>query len=94
MTQGFLLDRGRETIATSPLDAEPNLILEMPADSTAPFVVALGLTVVFTGAAVHRWWVVGGGFALIVIGLVMWFWPRRIHEDEPAAPLAQGAARG
>jgi cytochrome c oxidase subunit I+III len=94
LTQGFLLDRGRETIATSPLDAEPNLILEMPADSTAPFVVALGLTVVFTGAAVHRWWVVGGGFALIVIGLVMWFWPRRIHEDEPAAPLAQGAARG
>ncbi|MDE2488218.1 MAG: cytochrome c oxidase subunit I [Alphaproteobacteria bacterium] len=85
---GLLLDRGRETIATSPLDAEPNLILEMPADTPAPFLLAVGLTGIFAGAAGHWWWLSGAGGALLVLALLMWFWPRRMHADEPEAEPA------
>jgi hypothetical protein len=90
LDEGLLLDRGRETIATSPLDAEPNLILEMPADSLAPFVLALGLAAAFAGGAAHLWWLSVAGLALAAFSLAMWFWPRRVHEDEPATEAAHG----
>jgi len=86
LDEGLLLDRGRETIGTTPLDAEPDLILEMPADTAAPFILAVGLAILFTGAAGHWWWASGGGVAVIAIALLMWFWPRRVHADEPAEP--------
>ena len=37
----MLLDHGRETIATTALDAEPDLILKMPEDTLAPSVLLL-----------------------------------------------------
>jgi heme/copper-type cytochrome/quinol oxidase subunit 1 len=89
LDEGLLLDRGRETVGTTPLDAEPDLILEMPADTPAPFVLALGLAILFTGAAGHWWWVAAAGSALAALALLVWFWPRRVHADEPAE-LAHG----
>jgi cytochrome c oxidase subunit I+III len=86
LDEGLLLDRGRETIGTGPLDAEPDLILEMPADTPAPLVLALGLAILFTGAAGHWWWVAAAGAALAALALLLWFWPRRVHADEPAEP--------
>jgi len=92
LTEGLLLDRGRETLATSPLDAEPNLVLEMPADSFAPFVLTCGLTGAFIAALFHIWWVVGVGLLIVIAALVDWFWPRRVHADMTASQ--QGAADG
>ena len=83
LDEGLLLDHGRETIATTPLDAEPNLILEMPPDTPAPFLLALGLAIIFSGAAGHWWWLVGLGAVLIIVALLIWFWPNRTHADEP-----------
>ncbi|RZL29598.1 MAG: cytochrome ubiquinol oxidase subunit I [Sphingomonas sp.] len=77
--RGLLLDRGKETIGTSPLDGEPNLILEMPGDSLAPFALTIGMTLVFGGALLRQWWLVAVGIATIFIALVSWFWPRRQH---------------
>ncbi len=77
--RGLLLDNGRETIATSSLDAEPNLILEMPGDSLAPFTMTAGLTAMFTGAVLRQWWLVAVGVVAIVISLADWFWPRGVH---------------
>ena len=85
LTQGLLLDHGRETLATTPLDAEPNLILEMPADSFAPFILACGLSLGFVASLFHLWWVAALGGAIIVGALVDWFWPRRVHADMEAA---------
>ncbi|WP_420605387.1 cytochrome c oxidase subunit I [Novosphingopyxis sp.] len=79
ITRGLLLDRGKETIATSPLDGEPDLILEMPGDSLAPFTLTIGMTLMFSGALLRQWWLVGVGLAAIVLSLVGWFWPRRVH---------------
>jgi cytochrome c oxidase subunit 1/cytochrome c oxidase subunit I+III len=82
---GFLLDRGRETIATSALDGEPNLILEMPGDSVAPFCLAAGLSVLFVSALAQALW--GGllGLVICVVALIAWFWPRRGHSNMPEA---------
>ena len=37
---GLVLDKGRETIGTTALDAEPDVILKMPGDSIAPLLLA------------------------------------------------------
>jgi cytochrome c oxidase subunit 1/cytochrome c oxidase subunit I+III len=81
LSEGLLLDRGRETIATTALDGEPNLILEMPADTIAPFALASGLAVIFASALFHAWWIAGLGGAVVAASLVAWFWPRRVHAD-------------
>jgi cytochrome c oxidase subunit I len=83
---GLLLDRGRETIGTSALDGEPNLILEMPADSLAPAALALGLALLFSGALLKAWWLAGAGGAVCGGALLLWFWPRRVHADMPQEP--------
>jgi cytochrome c oxidase subunit 1/cytochrome c oxidase subunit I+III len=95
LDEGLLLDRGRETIATSPLDGEPDLILEMPTDSIAPFLLALGLSVLFAGALfqaqwIGAWWIVAAGVALCGGALIDWFWPRRTHTNLPEAEAANG----
>ncbi len=83
--QGLLLDVGRETIATSPLDGEPELILQMPGDTLAPFTLAVGLSVMFAAAIPHDWPLVGLGVLICGAALIWWFWPRRIltrHGEE------------
>ena len=83
LTEGLLLDRGRETIGTSALDAEPNLILEMPPDSLAPALLAAGLAALFASALFKAWWLVGAAGAVCVAALILWFWPTRRHADMP-----------
>ncbi|MEO8813139.1 MAG: cytochrome c oxidase subunit I [Caulobacteraceae bacterium] len=85
LTTGMLLDRGRETIGTSALDSEPNLILEMPADSLSPFCLAVAMTIFFVAALFHVWWLVVAGGVLCLASLIAWFWPRRVHADMEAA---------
>ncbi len=80
-----MLDKGKETIATTPLDGEPDLILKMPDDSYAPFVLTVGMTLGFVGLLVHLWWLAVAGFALMVLAMIVWVWPER--------SLAQTAAR-
>jgi cytochrome c oxidase subunit 1/cytochrome c oxidase subunit I+III len=81
LDEGFLLDHGRETVGTTALDARPNLILEMPTDSLAPFFLTCGLATGFVGALLHAWWIAGLGVVVVAASLVMWFWPRRVHSD-------------
>ncbi|MBI1405289.1 MAG: cytochrome c oxidase subunit I [Caulobacter sp.] len=83
LTRGLLLDRGRETIGTTPLDGQPNLILEMPGDSLSPVILAAGLSLVFAAALGHAWWLTGLGVLICVAALITWFWPRRVHGDVP-----------
>ncbi|MFZ0558251.1 MAG: cytochrome c oxidase subunit I [Methylovirgula sp.] len=79
INRGLVLDHERETIATTPLDAEPDVILKMPSDSPAPFVLTLGATTFFVGLLFHdHFWplaVVGGLVAAAAI--LIWLWPER-----------------
>jgi hypothetical protein len=76
--RGYLLDRGRETLATTVLDAEPDLILKMPGDSCSPFLVALALGVTFAGLLGRWWWLVGLGCATAALAMIIWSWPERV----------------
>jgi cytochrome c oxidase subunit 1/cytochrome c oxidase subunit I+III len=85
LEQGMILDRGKETLATTALDAVPTRIVPMPDDTIVPFVLTLGLAGLFTGLLLRNWWVVGAAALLCALSLVFWYWPRRkLLEREPA----------
>jgi len=86
LKRGLVLDHGRETIATTLLDAKIDVILKMPGDSLAPLLLALALAVLFTALMTHLWWlalvaVVGTGAAILG-----WLWPEA--QLGQTAPLA------
>jgi cytochrome c oxidase subunit I len=70
------LEAGRETFATSALDAEIDLVMKMPEDTLAPLVLTIGLAAGFVGLLLHAWWAVAVGAALGIVAIVAWLWPR------------------
>ncbi len=75
--EGLLLDHGRETIATTPLDAVPDLILKMPEDSYTPFALGVALALSFTGLLLHWWWLVVVAGVGAAAAIIIWLWPER-----------------
>jgi hypothetical protein len=88
--RGMWLDEGKETIATTALDAEPDMILEMPGDSFSPLVLAVGTTVIFVGLLLKLWIVAGVGAVITIAALLAWLWPRRELREREPAPAAPG----
>jgi cytochrome c oxidase subunit I len=85
LDRGMLLDRGKEAIGTTALDAVPDMILEMPQDSAAPVLLAGGLSVLFVGMLLKVWIVAAIGGVITLAAIVTWLWPRRqLREREPA----------
>jgi cytochrome c oxidase subunit 1/cytochrome c oxidase subunit I+III len=74
---GMLLDQGRETIGTSVLDAEPEVILRMPGDSYAPLLLALGMTALLVAMLLHSRWGCGISAFITFIISIVWLWPKR-----------------
>jgi cytochrome c oxidase subunit 1/cytochrome c oxidase subunit I+III len=88
ITEGYLLDRGREALGTTALEAEPYVILKMPEDSYTPFFLALFGALFFTGLAFRAWVFTGLMLAACAISLIVWLWPERAliqREPEPAS---------
>ncbi len=56
LNTGLVLDHGREALATTALDAEPDVILKMPEDTPLPLLLALALVVMLAGLLAHVWW--------------------------------------
>jgi cytochrome c oxidase subunit I+III len=75
---GLVLDHGKENIATSALDGEPDAIVKMPEDSILPLLFALALTGIFAGLALGLWWLSGIAVAASTGALIAWLWPRRM----------------
>jgi cytochrome c oxidase subunit I len=75
ITTGPALDEGRETVATSLLDAEPEGVLRMPEDSLWPLLLALSLTVLAYGLLVRSWAMSGAGLLLGIVMTMGWLWP-------------------
>ncbi len=69
-----LLD-GRETFATTPLDAEPSAIMRMPGDSYLPFVLAAFLAVVAYGLLFGLLWLAAAGLVGAMATTIAWLWP-------------------
>jgi len=73
--EGLLLDQGRETIGTTVLDAEPDVILRMPEDSFAPLLFAIALSLSFVGLLLHSWSLAIVAAVLSALALIAWLWP-------------------
>ncbi|TFI57532.1 cytochrome c oxidase subunit I [Sphingomonas parva] len=84
LDRGYLLDVGRETIGTTPMDAEPNVILRMPGDSLLPLGLALCVTLLFLGLLAHAWVIAGLGLAGALGVLVAWLAPAPPVEAQKA----------
>jgi heme/copper-type cytochrome/quinol oxidase subunit 1 len=84
LNRGMLLDSGKETVGTTALDAEPDMVLEMPEDSFAPVLMAAGIGVLFVGLLLKAWVVVGGGGFVAAVALLLWLWPRRDLREREA----------
>jgi heme/copper-type cytochrome/quinol oxidase subunit 1 len=83
--EGLILDQGKETLATTPLDAEPERILEMPEDTIVPFLLALAMTIFFIGMLLRLWLVAALGGIVCAACLLVWLWPdAKLHQREPA----------
>jgi heme/copper-type cytochrome/quinol oxidase subunit 1 len=84
LDRGMLLDRGKETIGTSALDAVPDMVLEMPADSVAPLLLTIGLTLLFVGLLLKAWPAAAIGACIGAFAVLAWLWPsRELREREP-----------
>jgi len=86
---GLVLDHGRETVGTSPLDAEPDIILRMPKDSFAPLILSLTLTAIFIALAFNIWWLAIVGGLATGADIIFWLWPER-GLGETAEPATNG----
>jgi heme/copper-type cytochrome/quinol oxidase subunit 1 len=73
--RGLVLAQGREALGTTPLDAEPNVILKMPADTLVPLCLALAMTVLTAGLILVDWLVAVLGIVLIASAILIWLWP-------------------
>jgi cytochrome c oxidase subunit I len=77
LDKGYLLDHGRETIGTTPLDGDIDLILKMPEDSYAPFALTVAISAFFVALLLHWWWLAAAGGLLTVGAIMVWLWPER-----------------
>ncbi|MEO8038934.1 MAG: cytochrome c oxidase subunit I [Betaproteobacteria bacterium] len=73
--EGMLLDHGRETIGTTVVGAEPDVILRMPGDSLAPLALAVAMAAIFVGLLLHSWTTVIVATGALLLTLVAWLWP-------------------
>ena len=77
---------GKETIGTTALGRRiPDMILEMPDDSFAPVLLALGIAGVFAGLIMKAWPVTAVAAVVLAVALVWWLWPRRDLREREAA---------
>jgi cytochrome c oxidase subunit 1/cytochrome c oxidase subunit I+III len=76
LEQGMLLDRGKQTVASTALNGEPQAILRMPEDSWSPLLMTLALSALFAGLLYHWWWFTGAAALASVVITIAWLWPR------------------
>jgi cytochrome c oxidase subunit I+III len=84
--RGPILAEGRETFATTPLDAEPAAVMRMPEDSYAPFVLALSVGVIAYGLLFSVMWLAALGVIGTAASAIAWLWP-----DEATAFIGRRA---
>jgi cytochrome c oxidase subunit 1/cytochrome c oxidase subunit I+III len=74
-SEGLELIHGKEALVTTAIEAEPDVIVKMPEDSIAPFVVTLALSIGFSAALARIWWLLAFAVIATGVGLLIWLWP-------------------
>jgi heme/copper-type cytochrome/quinol oxidase subunit 3 len=70
-----VLADGRETFATTPLDAEPAAIMRMPEDTYVPLLLAISLGVIAYGLLFSLLWLAALGAVGTAACAITWLWP-------------------
>jgi cytochrome c oxidase subunit I len=86
LRRGMVLDHDKEIVASTGLDAQPQIILKMPEDTILPLLASLALTALFAGLLARIWWLAAAS-ALVDLALTAaWLWPRarlgQIEEED------------
>jgi cytochrome c oxidase subunit I+III len=68
--------RWRGALVVTVNEGRPLAVVHMPRRAISPFIMSVGLVTLFGGLIVDYMPVIWGGLALIVVGLVGWFWPQ------------------
>jgi len=76
LDSGPVLDAGRDTFGTTPLDAEPDEILRMPMDTMWPFFLSLSILVMCYGLLTNLVWLAIAGAVALFVTIAGWFWPQ------------------
>ena len=71
-----IFDQGRFTLRTDWLTAQPIALTRMPEDTIIPLLLALTLTIVFTGIIITSLWLALAGTILSLITVGGWIWPK------------------
>jgi cytochrome c oxidase subunit I len=71
-----LLDDGRETLASTTIDARDEAVAKMPEDTLTPLILSLALSVVFVALLTKVLWVAALGCGACVLAAAAWMWPR------------------
>ena len=71
-----VLDRGRETLGTTPIDAAPDTVMKMPEDTLWPLGAALAISLIFIGLLTREHWLAWTGLAATYLAGCAWLWPR------------------
>ncbi|GLU32063.1 cytochrome c oxidase subunit I [Trinickia caryophylli] len=84
--EGYLLDQGREALGTTALEASPYVILKMPEDSYAPFLLGVFSALFFAALAFLAWVPAALMLGACAVSVIVWLWPeRRLIQREPQA---------
>ncbi|GAB2907752.1 cytochrome c oxidase subunit I [Paralcaligenes ginsengisoli] len=84
---GFLLDHGREALGTSSIRADPSVILKMPSDSYAPFLLGLSSALLFVAMLWRAWIFTGLMAAACAVSILIWLWPERLLIQREPQPV-------
>jgi cytochrome c oxidase subunit I+III len=92
LDEGFLLDHGREALGTTSLDARSDIILRMPADSYAPFLLGLSSALLFVAMLLHAWIATAAMVAACGVSIAVWLWPERLLIQREPQPVEDAGA--
>ena len=83
--------RWRGALVVTVNEGQPLAVVHMPRRALSPFVASVGLVTLFAGLIVDYVPVMGVGVALVVAGIIGWFWPQateRAAMEEVGRPGA------
>ena len=72
---GPAYDEARLTPRTSPLDAELEAVIELPAQNVWTLVISLALLGFFTGVLMRVGWLMIASGVLTLVSMACWMWP-------------------
>ena len=88
LDEGYLLGQGREALGTTALSGKPYVILKMPEDSYAPFLLGVFSALCFAALAMQWWGAALATIAACGVSIAVWLWPKRaLVQREPSTPV-------